>query len=37
VYMQTDELKFYLVSRGYTDYETLVQRVESILMESKKS
>lgn len=31
VLMQTGELQFYLVSRGYADYETIVQRVENIL------
>lgn len=33
VLMQTGELQFYLVSRGFTDYETLVERVEAILNE----
>ena len=33
VLMQTGELQFYLVSRGFTDYETLVERVEAILKE----
>lgn len=36
VLMQTGELQFYLVSRGYTDYETLQQRVEAILNEVNK-
>lgn len=36
VLMQTGELQFYLVSKGYTDYETLVQRVENILGEVNK-
>lgn len=36
VLMQTGDLQFYLVSRGYTDYETLVERVEAILKEINK-
>lgn len=34
VLLQTGEVKFYLASRGYTDYETLVQRVEHVLSEN---
>lgn len=33
VLMQTDELKFYLVSKGYTDAETLSSRINNILTE----
>jgi putative protein-disulfide isomerase len=33
VLMQTEELKFYLLSRGYTDYETLKTRINTVLME----
>ena len=33
VLMQTGELKFYLVSKGYTDLETMTQRIENILGE----
>jgi putative protein-disulfide isomerase len=35
--LQTDETKFYLLSRGFTDYETLLQRIQSILQETGKS
>ncbi len=31
VFIQTGELKFNMVARGFTDYETLKQRVESVL------
>ncbi len=31
VFIQTDELKFHLVARGFTDYETLKQRIENVL------
>ncbi|MGI8635186.1 MAG: DsbA family protein, partial [Segetibacter sp.] len=31
VFIQTSELKFNMVARGFTDYETLKQRVESVL------
>lgn len=33
VLMQTGELKFYLVSKGYTNLETLIQRIENIIRE----
>jgi len=33
VLLQVSETKFYLISRGYTDYETLKERVENILEE----
>ena len=31
VFIQTSELKFNMVSRGFTDYETLKQRIENVL------
>jgi putative protein-disulfide isomerase len=31
VFIQTGELKFTMVARGYTDYETLKERVENVL------
>ena len=31
VFVQTGELKFNMVARGYTDHETLKQRIESVL------
>ncbi len=31
VFIQTGELKFHLVARGYTDYETLKERIEKVL------
>lgn len=31
VLVQTDETKFYLIARGYTDFETLSDRVQSVL------
>jgi len=33
VLLQADELKFYLLSRGYTDYETLKARIDNVLAE----
>ena len=33
VLLQTSESKFYLLARGYTDYETLCQRIDNILKE----
>lgn len=33
VLLQVNETKFYLISRGYTDYDTLQERVENILRE----
>lgn len=33
VLMQVSETKFYLLARGYTDYETLKQRIENVLKE----
>ena len=35
VLMQTGELKFYLVSKGYTDLETLTLRIENIIRETE--
>ncbi len=34
VFVQTDETKFHLVARGYTDYETLKGRIENVLKEA---
>jgi len=31
VFIQTDDLKFTMVARGYTDYETLKERVENVV------
>lgn len=31
VFIQTDELKFHMVARGFTDYDTLKQRIEKVL------
>ncbi len=31
VFFQADELKFYLLARGYTDYETLKSRIEQVI------
>lgn len=33
VFVQTGELKFHMVARGYTDYETLKERIENVLAE----
>ena len=33
VFLQTGESKFYLLARGYTDYDTLNQRLENVLKE----
>ncbi len=33
VLVQTDESKFHMVARGYTDYETLKERIEMVLKE----
>ena len=35
VFIQTENLKFTMVARGYTDYETLQQRIENVLAEVK--
>lgn len=37
VFVQTGELKFQMVARGYTDYDTLKGRVDAVLMETGKS
>lgn len=37
VFIQTAELKFQMVARGYTDYETLQTRIENVIKESKES
>jgi putative protein-disulfide isomerase len=34
VLMQVDESKFYLLARGYTDYETLKTRIDNVLKET---
>lgn len=31
--VQTDELKFFLVARGFTDYDTLNRRIDNVLLE----
>jgi len=31
VFIQTGELKFYMVANGFTDYETLKQRIDNVL------
>lgn len=31
VFFQTSELKFHMVARGYTDYDTLAQRIQMVL------
>ena len=36
VFIQTGELKFHMVARGYTDYETLKERIDLVLKENKK-
>ena len=36
VLMQTGELQFYLLARGYTDYETLKQTIDAVLAEISK-
>lgn len=35
VFIQTGELKFHLVARGYTDYDTLKQRIDNVLNEQQ--
>jgi putative protein-disulfide isomerase len=37
VLMQVDDLKFYLLARGYTDYETLTARIDKVLAEWKET
>ncbi len=36
VLLQVTDSKFYLLSRGYTDYETLKERVDKVLEEAKE-
>lgn len=31
VFVQTDELKFHMVAKGFVDYDTLKQRIENVL------
>ena len=33
VFIQTSELKFNMIARGYTDYETLTERINALLKE----
>ena len=35
VFLQTDDLKFYLLAKGFTDYDTLKSRIERVLAEIK--
>lgn len=35
VFIQTGELKFHMVARGYTDYETLKGRIDKVLEENE--
>ena len=37
VLMQADESKFYLLARGYTDYETLKSRIEKVMSDMKQT
>ena len=37
VLLQATDQKFYLLARGFTDYETLQQRVENVLAEIQKN
>lgn len=37
VLLQVSETKFYLISRGYTDYDTLKERVNNVLVEIGQS
>lgn len=37
VFIQTGELKFVMIARGYTDYETVKQRVDNVLNEINAS
>ena len=36
VFIQTGEQKFIMVARGYTDYETLKERIDKVLEEAEK-
>lgn len=35
LFVQTNELKFTMVARGYTDYETLYERIDNVLKTTK--
>ena len=35
VLLQTAELKFHLLARGYTDYDTLKERIDAVLVEEQ--
>jgi putative protein-disulfide isomerase len=35
VLIQVSESKFYLLSRGFTDYQTLKERVDKVLQEQQ--
>lgn len=35
VLLQTAELKFHLLARGYTDYDTLKERIDAVLLEEQ--
>lgn len=37
LFLQTDELKFVMLARGFTDYETVNTRIENVLSEFKSS
>jgi putative protein-disulfide isomerase len=37
VLLQVDELKFYLLARGFTDYDTLKTRIDNVLAEINQS
>lgn len=37
VLIQTDEQKFYLLAKGFTDYDTLKQRIEAVLKETQNN
>ena len=37
VLLQVTESKFYLLAKGYTDYDTLKNRIESVLAEIKNT
>lgn len=37
VLLQLSESKFYLLAKGYTDYDTMVQRIEAVLAEITKT
>jgi len=37
VILQSDELKFYLLAKGFTDYDTLKSRIDNVLAEIKNS